>query len=533
MTVRTSIMTSKRSHVLLLAVLTVLALTSWLPLSSAFTSSPTVRSTAAASSLLQKKPTSTTLFYRDDVPPIGSSPTWEIPNSFDQFVTQRSMQSFMYLLASLRDDYTIHWLHEFTHPVMQSGSSDNATLVAAAVAVPVAAKKVEDGPPKIKVSLAQAAQSALDSTDRVMQAAVTTPSKNSKANGKTKKKKAKTALAATATATDMPFSKTKTAPKKKSKKHKPHEFQKPDPTTASAVSKKHKKKLNKKPTSSESSDSNANSNTGITALYSGIGVARKGFTNVPKFQKPRTFQPKFAPIGSVPKGYSATTSSDTSALYGAPKGASGSSNATTVAAAAATTESPKKSFAPFAGKPKAADPSKSAEPTGSVPKSYAASTSSGTSALYSAPKPRAAGSNSTMDSAVAHAQRTKRAGALLKYHGLAIFNRTRFPTWESFFEQLLDQPKQSWIIQQSSANQQHRKPDITYDVDPSSICRRMLSVRTQIAQEFVHDLDVLARMGGTYIYVCVFCVFILVVGSNRLYSLHRFTRSSSHRTYLG
>jgi hypothetical protein len=81
---------------------------------------------------------------------------------------------------------------------------------------------------------------------------------------------------------------------------------------------------------------------------------------------------------------------------------------------------------------------------------------------------------------------------LLAYHGLAVMNTTLFPTWDSYFEKLLGQPDESYIIQSAS----RFVPDYDLEIKPASLCSRIISVREQIAREFVKDLDVIADMGG-------------------------------------
>lgn len=82
---------------------------------------------------------------------------------------------------------------------------------------------------------------------------------------------------------------------------------------------------------------------------------------------------------------------------------------------------------------------------------------------------------------------------LLLYHGLAAMNTTRFPTWESYFSQLLQEPELLYVVE--SANPV--VPEYDLEIKPASLCSRMVSVREQIAREFVgKDLDVIARMGG-------------------------------------
>jgi hypothetical protein len=81
---------------------------------------------------------------------------------------------------------------------------------------------------------------------------------------------------------------------------------------------------------------------------------------------------------------------------------------------------------------------------------------------------------------------------LLRYHGLAAMDTTRFPTWDNYFEILLEEPKESWIIQGHQAH----IPAYSWDIDPSSLCSRILSVREQLSREFANDLQVVSDMGG-------------------------------------
>jgi len=81
---------------------------------------------------------------------------------------------------------------------------------------------------------------------------------------------------------------------------------------------------------------------------------------------------------------------------------------------------------------------------------------------------------------------------LLSYHGLAAMNTTAFPTWDSYFRQLLDLPTERHIIDSWQAH----IPSYELEIQPVSLCTRLMSVREQIAREFTKDLSVLANMGG-------------------------------------
>lgn len=81
---------------------------------------------------------------------------------------------------------------------------------------------------------------------------------------------------------------------------------------------------------------------------------------------------------------------------------------------------------------------------------------------------------------------------LLTYHGLHAFNTTLFPTWDTFFAQLLEQEPVVLHIESASAH----IPNYELDINPASLCSRIVSVREQICREFVRDLGVVAQMGG-------------------------------------
>lgn len=83
------------------------------------------------------------------------------------------------------------------------------------------------------------------------------------------------------------------------------------------------------------------------------------------------------------------------------------------------------------------------------------------------------------------------ASKLLTYHGLGAMNKTAFPTWESYFAELLKQKKEYYLIEGTAAH----IPDYEIDVNPPSLCSRMISVREQIASEIARDLSFLSKMG--------------------------------------
>lgn len=81
---------------------------------------------------------------------------------------------------------------------------------------------------------------------------------------------------------------------------------------------------------------------------------------------------------------------------------------------------------------------------------------------------------------------------LLTYHGLGAINSTMFPTWDSYFSTLLEQPQETFIVQSSGIKVQ----DYELDINPASLCTRLISVREQIAREMAHDLKIAANMGN-------------------------------------
>mmetsp|Transcript_14584 Transcript_14584/g.24788 ORF Transcript_14584/g.24788 Transcript_14584/m.24788 type:complete len:456 (+) Transcript_14584:168-1535(+) len=90
----------------------------------------------------------------------------------------------------------------------------------------------------------------------------------------------------------------------------------------------------------------------------------------------------------------------------------------------------------------------------------------------------------------------KRLGSkLLNYHGLSALNTTRFPTWDSFFTELLEQPDTVLMISTPKDVGRRLYSEIDIDIEPARLCTRILSVREQIARELSKDLKVIAKMG--------------------------------------
>lgn len=81
---------------------------------------------------------------------------------------------------------------------------------------------------------------------------------------------------------------------------------------------------------------------------------------------------------------------------------------------------------------------------------------------------------------------------LLTYHGLAALNTTVFPSWDTYFSTLLEEPSETLTVESDRA----WVPTYDVEINPASLCARIISVREQIAREFVLDLDAVATMGG-------------------------------------
>eukprot|EP00547_Thalassionema_nitzschioides_P013034 CAMPEP_0194259512 /NCGR_PEP_ID=MMETSP0158-20130606/43751_1 /TAXON_ID=33649 /ORGANISM="Thalassionema nitzschioides, Strain L26-B" /LENGTH=408 /DNA_ID=CAMNT_0038999335 /DNA_START=127 /DNA_END=1353 /DNA_ORIENTATION=- len=94
------------------------------------------------------------------------------------------------------------------------------------------------------------------------------------------------------------------------------------------------------------------------------------------------------------------------------------------------------------------------------------------------------------------------------FHGTGGLNTTIFPTWSSVLTEILEQPEDVIVVKVAkntgggsipdSAKKRRKNPyledqfiEINVDIDPASLVNRILSVREQIANEWVHDLDTL------------------------------------------
>ena len=79
---------------------------------------------------------------------------------------------------------------------------------------------------------------------------------------------------------------------------------------------------------------------------------------------------------------------------------------------------------------------------------------------------------------------------LLHYHGLGAMDETIFENWDNYFLDLLKEDKEEWTVESTRAH----IPTYDMEINPASLCARMISVREQIAKEWVNDLGVMAKM---------------------------------------
>jgi hypothetical protein len=95
-----------------------------------------------------------------------------------------------------------------------------------------------------------------------------------------------------------------------------------------------------------------------------------------------------------------------------------------------------------------------------------------------------------------HGTQREKEIKLLTYHGLGAINTTLFPTWDSYFEKLLDEPG---VIYSMESNRPY-VPDYELEIKPASVCSRLISVREQISREFARDLDSIAGISSSFIH---------------------------------
>lgn len=89
---------------------------------------------------------------------------------------------------------------------------------------------------------------------------------------------------------------------------------------------------------------------------------------------------------------------------------------------------------------------------------------------------------------------------LLSYHGTGAFNCERFPEWDSYLMEMMEQSSETIAVKIEKPNiafyknnpfSKKEKQSITIDIDidPVSLAGRVLSVREKIASEWVEDLE--------------------------------------------
>ena len=97
---------------------------------------------------------------------------------------------------------------------------------------------------------------------------------------------------------------------------------------------------------------------------------------------------------------------------------------------------------------------------------------------------------------------------LEKYHGTGAFNLTMYGSWDSILLDMLQQPPDVVIVSARRRGRGHggwskdnpyledRFVEFEIDIEPPSLVTRILSVRQQIAQEWVTDLATLQMVNG-------------------------------------
>jgi len=92
---------------------------------------------------------------------------------------------------------------------------------------------------------------------------------------------------------------------------------------------------------------------------------------------------------------------------------------------------------------------------------------------------------------------------LENFHGTGAFNLTKYGAWDSILVDMLQRPKDVVVVRAGGKNRgaggwskknpylEERFIEIEIDIDPTSLVSRIVSVREQIANEWVADLDTL------------------------------------------
>eukprot|EP00978_Attheya_sp_CCMP212_P008044 scaffold18738_cov57-Attheya_sp.AAC.4 len=93
---------------------------------------------------------------------------------------------------------------------------------------------------------------------------------------------------------------------------------------------------------------------------------------------------------------------------------------------------------------------------------------------------------------------------MLQYHGTGAINATRFESWDVLLYEMMQLPKQEIIVtskrspgfRRGSKNNPYLKDvyvEFSMNIDPASLTARIISVREQIAREWVDDIGILVQ----------------------------------------
>lgn len=97
---------------------------------------------------------------------------------------------------------------------------------------------------------------------------------------------------------------------------------------------------------------------------------------------------------------------------------------------------------------------------------------------------------------VFHEGDKKLGSKLLNFHGYDAINATLFPTWDSFFVELLRRPDDTLLVTTPQNFGRRAYTDFDIEIEPGRLCARILSVREQITKEMTEDLDAIKNMGA-------------------------------------
>ena len=94
------------------------------------------------------------------------------------------------------------------------------------------------------------------------------------------------------------------------------------------------------------------------------------------------------------------------------------------------------------------------------------------------------------------------------FHGTGAFNITKYPTWNAVLYDIMNQPNTKLIVSAKRRGRGHggwsknnpylqeRWVEFKIDIRPASLVQRLLPVREQIAEEFLHDLEIIGVIDG-------------------------------------